>query len=553
MKNTIRIVLLLFISISFLSACTDLEEEVLDSALGEGLLSEPQAAQGILAPVYANLDGLFNNQEQYFLLQEVTTDEAIVPFRGGTDWFNGGRLIEMHQHTWTPDHNNIRGVWASLVQGVAKSVIAETTLANLESSSSELYIAEARGMGAFYNSLLLDLYGVAFDKGPQDEPGTLSTVLRGQEAIDFIVSELDDIESVLEDHGTLGSSRFTKAAAWGIKAKLLLNKAVYTDRYSPSFDFAQSDMQAVIALCDQIMGSGFYDLERSDYFAIFNVDNHNHPEHILSLDQRLEANGTNRFGWFTLSRNTHGSVQFPASVGTDGASTTSDFYHTWDDNQSDPRFFQDNLPESGTIMDNEFSLDRGFLQGQQYGIVLNESGATFKRDASGNLLIEMLINTAKTGEPVNYSIDVDFENNTGHSDGVRVHKYEFDPMSQDGKAQSRVDIPLIRLGDILLIRAEAKLRSNDTPGALADVNELRSARGASLLTSIDLDQLYNERGFELYWEMHRRTDMIRFGKFGDTWTSKTSDDVNRRLFPIPQSAIDAASGTPGYLEQNEGY
>src|SRR5690606_35273561 len=116
-----------------------------------------------------------------------------------------------------------------------------------------------------------------------------------------------------------------------------------------------------------------------------------------------------------------------------------------------------------------------------------------------------------------------------------------------------VDIPLIRLGDILLIRAEAKLRSNDTPGALADVNELRSARGASLLTSIDLDQLYNERGFELYWEMHRRTDMIRFGKFGDTWTSKTSDDVNRRLYPIPQSAIDAASGTPGYLEQNEGY
>lgn len=68
-----------------------------------------------------------------------------------------------------------------------------------------------------------------------------------------------------------------------------------------------------------------------------------------------------------------------------------------------------------------------------------------------------------------------------------------------------------------------------------------------------LDILYRERGFEFYWEMLRRTDMIRFGKYEGTWTEKTDSDVKKRLFPIPQSAIDGASGTPGYLVQNESY
>jgi hypothetical protein len=73
------------------------------------------------------------------------------------------------------------------------------------------------------------------------------------------------------------------------------------------------------------------------------------------------------------------------------------------------------------------------------------------------------------------------------------------------------------------------------------------------LDEINLDLLYRERGFEFYWEMLRRTDMIRFGKYEDTWTEKTDADVKKRLFPIPQTAIDGASNIPGYLIQNSGY
>jgi len=122
-----------------------------------------------------------------------------------------------------------------------------------------------------------------------------------------------------------------------------------------------------------------------------------------------------------------------------------------------------------------------------------------------------------------------------------------------------VDLVLLRLAEIYLMRAEAKLRTGDATGALADVNTVRTSRNArpeqtpAPLESIDLDILFRERGFEFYWEGLRRTDQIRFGKYEDSWTEKTSNDVNKRLFPIPQSAIDGASNVEGFLMQNQGY
>jgi hypothetical protein len=109
------------------------------------------------------------------------------------------------------------------------------------------------------------------------------------------------------------------------------------------------------------------------------------------------------------------------------------------------------------------------------------------------------------------------------------------------------------------MRAEAKLRNGDNAGALADVNTLRTSRTArpeqipDALTSIDLDILFRETGFELYWEGFRRNYQIRFGKYEDNWTGKTDSDVHKRLFPIPQRAVDGASSEEEFLVQNSGY
>src|SRR5690606_9828627 len=147
---------------------------------------------------------------------------------------------------------------------------------------------------------------------------------------------------------------------------------------------------------------------------------------------------------------------------------------------------------------------------------------------------------------------------SGYSTGYRVEKYEFSKKSDTGRNKGEADIVIIRLADVYLMRAEAKLRKGDAAGALEDVNFVRASRTARgtpppALTDMDPDILYRERGFEFYWEMLRRSDMIRFGKYEDTWTEKTDSDKRKRLFPIPQLAIDGASSVPGYLVQNEGY
>ncbi|GAB3221155.1 RagB/SusD family nutrient uptake outer membrane protein [Spirosoma arcticum] len=547
---------ILFLALACLTfGCTNLEEEVLDEALNTDLLKGPGATGGLLAPVYARMNGLFNGHEEYFLLQEVSTDEAIVPFRGGTDWYNGGVLIEMQQHTWTSNHGSLTNVWNQLTQGIARAAIAESTLKTLSDPNAALYAAEARGMGAFYNYVLFDAFGLCFYRDPASiSAGTgASQVFRGQEAIDFILRELDAVEGTLQEKNVVSAGRFTKGAVWAIKTKLYLNKAVYLNRYATSFTFPAADMDKTIEFADKLIASSQYALETTDYFRIFDLNNHNHPEHIFVLDQRDDANNGGRFTWFALARNHHFSLINPQSTGTDGASITPEFWATWQNNRNDPRFYKQVIPQDGSVTsvpESRWGLNRGFLQGQQYGIVLNTAGNGFKRTPSGELVIEKLFNRARTGEAVDFTVDVDFDRNSGHSKGVRVSKYEVDPRSTNGRNYSRMDQPLMRLGDIYLMRAEAKLRKGDVTGALDDVNAVRRARKhPTLLTAgqLTLDALYNERGYELYWEMVRRTDMIRFGKYEDMRATKSDKDVNRRVFPIPQTAVDA---NPGLLQQN---
>ena len=100
---------------------------------------------------------------------------------------------------------------------------------------------------------------------------------------------------------------------------------------------------------------------------------------------------------------------------------------------------------------------------------------------------------------------------------------------------------IMRISDIYLIRAEAKLRSGDADGALADVNYIRERRSAAgktlpLLSSVTWDDVLKERGFELYWEGLRRQDLVRFGKFGDAWWDKQASAEAQEIFPYPDRA-----------------
>ena len=117
------------------------------------------------------------------------------------------------------------------------------------------------------------------------------------------------------------------------------------------------------------------------------------------------------------------------------------------------------------------------------------------------------------------------------------------------------DFPIYRYADVLLMKAEARMRQNGGTAdavALDCVNQVHTRAGLPAYTASQLtyNELLDERGRELAWEGHRRDDQIRFGTYGSTWEFKDASDANHRLFPIPDWVRD---GAPGVYEQNPGY
>ena len=103
------------------------------------------------------------------------------------------------------------------------------------------------------------------------------------------------------------------------------------------------------------------------------------------------------------------------------------------------------------------------------------------------------------------------------------------------------------------MRAECNYRNGNTGVALQDIRDLRALRNAPDISSVDLDVILAERALELYWEGHRRQDLIRFGKFLDSRINKPDVSPQTRLIlPIPQTAIDAIDDS-NLLPQNPGY
>ncbi|MDP5229348.1 MAG: RagB/SusD family nutrient uptake outer membrane protein [Cellulophaga sp.] len=571
---------LIIVFITAFISCTNLEENVLDESLtGTG---QAEIVSGSIAPVYGGFRQVWLHTRN-FGLQEIASDEAILPFRGGRDWFDGGKFIAVHQHLMTPSNSLVGDTWNDISSSISEAVIAidrlkpEVASGNTRAQDALYEMIAAK---AYLNLLMLDNWGLVFKK---ESPNELSEILRAQQAVDYLETELLSIVELINNNN--GKGRFSKDAVKALLARIYLNAAVYRNPYGTP-DFTATDMDKVIQYTNDII-SGTYALS-PEYFELFNDSNDTNSEIIFSLDQRgvLESEH-GRWAYWSISGDLVPRPEFPNTRGTDAAALTPDFYQTWvdaygsvDPAVADARFFQENtiIPEnlrnlSGINPTNDsenffcveaksFQINRGILRNTIWGP---------RRDASGSILtcpdgkirIYPVINRRTTGANlayVDHTLNIDFSDaGSLHNTGYRFSKYQFSNTAPNCCAFSSVDIVLLRLGEIYLMRAEAKLRKGDNAGALADVNTLRTSRNArpsqtpAPLNVINLDILFRESGFELYWEGLRRTYQIRFGKYEDSWTGKDDSDVNKRLFPIPQRAIDGSSNQPGFLVQNPGY
>ncbi len=553
--------LLLTILLAF-SGCADLDEEVFDEVQVpdiEALLKNPtpEFLDNFIASAYAELIPNFT-ERNYFNLQESTTDISMTPTRlwqdpSRSDWFDGGRYVTLHTHAWDASEVTVNTVWTLLQGGIAAcleildALDTPSALANPDLAPRR---AEVQGLLAFYMWATLDLYAQV----PYRDLSTgENIVLKDVAAIDEIATLLNNaIPDLRAKNASNSGHLFSKGAAKMLLARLYLNKAVYEDRYAGSFNFAGADMDQVISITTDLIQNEGYNIA-SEYFRLFDGDSDNNSatdELIFTVNCQAGLTCNRAFTAMVMSQG-----QYAADAGSfrgwNGFCTLPEFVDSWDTN--DARIFEEKYPnEAGVIDPDTYKLNRGIQVGVQYGPVpvnadgIPTEGGTFRRDADGNLVIQELTNFLRDDQVIDYSKEVSLTSNQWA--GARVFKYEYDTPGP-GRWDTNINPVIFRLADAYLMRAEAKLRKGDAGGALDDVNELRTARGIAELTSIDLDGMLDERGFEFYYESHRRTDLVRFGKFGDTWTDKPASDANKRVFPIPLNAL--ASSTK--LTQNMGY
>lgn len=565
------------------TGCTKLDEVVLDEVLGENASSP----EGALAAAYDRLgDGTFVDHGGVFSLQEYTTDEALLPTRG-SDWGDGGKWRSMHEFTWAPDNAIVTDNWNNLTNGITRSLTAIREVGASSHPQKEIYLAEARGLLAFYTYTTLDLYGQAPYRNPESANSPLE-IKQAATAIDELIVE---VESLIPKLASLGeqsthNGRFTKEAAYGLLTNMYLNRAVFKNRYALSFNFnepavsgSETDMDRVIYYSSLLINSNKFRL-LSNYFENFDIKNTNGPELIWAITQKIDyvRNGSNSFAYVGVERNQRAS---PVNRGTNASCISPEFFASWNGNHDDPRFSRKYQYADGTWFTNSavgsvpasdivpksnnqpwFHFTRGILFGQQYGPKLTPSGG-FEMTADGRIKVSELFMEKSTATKMDFTPELNFSNPTQAvfaqnqiNRGARVFKYEFDP--EEGNGSSNVDIPLFRLGAIYTMRAEAYFRKGQVALALADINKLRTSRTreayhnnapGKAISSLDEATLYKEIAFETYWELLRRPQMIRFGKYELPFSAKPVSKPERRIFPIPQSTLDVTKD----FKQNPGY
>lgn len=486
--------------------CTDLEIEQTDSIFttlsGEFTGVEAEAS---LTALYNSVRGQMESQENLYALTEVSTDEFVVPTRG-TDWGDNGVWRTLHSHTWSPTHQRIKTTWNEQNSNVYNA----TTIIDSRSGATAQQVAEAKFIRAYSMFWLIDLFGQVPFRTPDEGPDVNPTVMTRAEAFEFAVNDLTE---AIPDLPSVGPSEdlvtASKAAGMLLLAKFYLNKHIYTGTGTPE----ASDMQQVIDLVDDIAAEGF--ALQEGYFELF-------TDEVDTETIWFTTSSVGNVIWNTLHYN---QIVPDQAGGWNGFTTIAEFYDLFEGDpevntpgsgQEERRGF---VPTDGT----NYGIGNGFLIGQQY-------------DANGEPY------TDRTGAPLVFTKELPGLLGNNERTGIRVIKYN---PANGAFANHKI---VFRYADAYLMKAEAIFRSGGDPTSM--INELRTLRGASTLGSVTEQDIIDERGRELYGELWRRNDLIRFGQFTNPWSYKEiSGDDTKNLFPIPSTAIISNPN----LVQNPGY
>jgi hypothetical protein len=520
MKKTITAAAILAI-LQVLNSC-QLNEEFEGTKNGSQVGSSESDAASLLIGAYNSMRGPFEGNVNVFALSEVTTDERIMPTRG-PDWDDNGVWRALHQHQWDANHSQVVGSF----NGLNGIVYSATDLLRFNPSAQQA--AEARFLRAYAMYWELDL----FDQVPYREPGESvlapAKVRKGTEALTYIISELTAIQKDLPD-GRPGQA--SKDAARALLMKCYLNKGVYANRSAPTFD--AGDMNMVVKLADEIISSNRYSFP-ANYFDNFAPNNSQIGKENIFTDENIGGTTGSDMShhWFFVS---HYKMN---PSGYNGPCTSSEFYDKFEatDKRRGVAYSTPGGPPNPGMR-----INVGFLAGQQYDLTTD---APLTDRSGAALVFTKEVKIIETGRNLEVT-------------GIRPIKYVPD-MVNGGSYRADNDLVRFRLADILLMKAEAILRGGtgtsvgsygSTPLEIVNAIRTDASRGASALASLTLDALIDERGRELWNEMWRRQDLIRFGKFLKPFQEKTQTSAATYLiFPIPNEQL----AVNPLLSQNPGY
>lgn len=534
-KNTIAAALL-GLTLTATSCVNDLRQEPITEVTAASLYKDFGNYKNLLAKLYgglavggqsggdgngdiADIDGGFSNYMRLlFTLQEITTDEAVI------GW-NDGSLHEFHKMIWTPSNEFSNAMYYRLYTEIAfcNEFIKNTTDEKLNQNGisganldeAKVMRAEAQFLRAQAYYHLLDLYGnVPF----VDETtfGSVPQQMKRAELFTYVENQLKDAEAGLKDPKTNEYGRADKAAAWSLLARLYLNAKVYsgTERYADVITYTEKVISAGYSLKQtvvQVPNESTPDPNDTmpkniSYESLFLADNNvNNPENIFSIvydGAKTQTNGGTTFLVHAAIGGDMVAADFGVNGGWGGLRTTKAFVQKFESSDKRGRFYTD--------------------------------GQTLEINDLGNF-----------------------------NDGYAFIKYK--NLKSDGTPGIHdnwveTDLPVYRLADVYLMYAEAVLRGGggNMATALGYVNALRTRASASAVSVLNLDFILDERSRELSWEMTRRTDLIRFGKFTSSdylwpWKGNVKDGIAvgeyRNIFPIPTNDLVVNPN----LVQNPGY
>ena len=508
------------------AACDNVGVEPKSSASANNVFAEDGSYLSFLAKLYGGLnvtgqagpagdgdiggldEGFSQYMRLYWELQELPSDEAVIA------WNDIG-IRELNNHSWSSSNQFVTAMYDRIFFQVAQTneFLRQSSASRLDEygvsqerrARIPQYRAEARFLRALAYWHGLDLYRdiplVTEDFGIGSEAPEQSS---REEIFAFIEEELLAItdgegEEELPDIGQAEYGRAGKAAAYMLLAKLYQNAPVY---------IGENRSSEVVEYTSRIIDSGAFPLE-DEYHHLFLADNHTAEGIIFAIPQ--DGTRTQQLGGTTfLTHAPVGGSMDPAVFGVDAGWAGLRVVSTFVD------YFQ--AGDTRPVFPN-----------------VEPPGAQFYQEGQSKVIDEIGVFTEGYAAPK-------FQNVTSEGE------------SGSNSAYPDTDFPMFRLGDAYLMYAEAVLRGGggSKERAVRLVNDLRERAfegdsGNITTGELTLDFILTERGRELFWEAHRRTDLIRFDAFTENnlwrWKGGVPEgeltEACRNIFPLPASELRA--------------